>query len=55
MAIGALLALGDGINEFAAEHRVPLELLEQMPNNLWIPSECPLCPKGMPLEIASTS
>jgi orotate phosphoribosyltransferase len=55
VAIGALLALGDAINEFAAEHHVPFELLERMPNNLWTPSECPLCAAGMPLEIAGTS
>jgi orotate phosphoribosyltransferase len=51
IAIGALLALGDSIAEFAAEHHVALELLQQMPHNLWTPSECPLCAAGKPLEI----
>jgi orotate phosphoribosyltransferase len=55
VAIGALLALGDAIAEFAAEHHVALELLKQMPNNLWTPSQCPLCVAGKPLEIVSTS
>ncbi len=57
VAIGALLALGDAIGEFAAEHNVGLELLERMPNNLWTPSECPLCAcaAGMPLETAGRS
>lgn len=55
VAIGALLALGDAIAEFAAEHHVALEVLERMPNNLWTPSECPLCAAGMPLEIVGTS
>jgi len=55
VAIGALLALGDAIGEFAAEHNVGLELLERMPNNLWTPSECPLCAAGMPLEIVGMS
>jgi len=55
VAIGALLALGDAIMDFAAEHRVALELLERVPNNLWIPSECPLCVAGVPLEIAGAS
>ncbi len=55
VAIGALLALGDAIIEFAAEHHVALELLERTPNNLWTPSQCPLCAAGMPLEIAGTS
>jgi len=51
VAIGTLLALGDTIAEFAAEHHVPLELLKQMPHNLWTPSQCPLCAAGRPLEI----
>ncbi len=55
VAIGALLALGDTIADFAAEHRVPLELLKQMPNNLWTPAQCPLCAAGEPLEIVATS
>jgi orotate phosphoribosyltransferase len=55
VAIGALLALGDAIGKFTAENHVALELLERMPNNLWIPSECPLCAAGVQLEIAGTS
>ena len=55
VAIGALLALGDAIGKFTAEHHVALELLERMPNNLWMPSECPLCAAGVQLEIAGTS
>lgn len=55
VAIGALLALGEAITAFSAEHHVPLELLEQAPNNLWIPTQCPLCATGMPLEIVGMS
>jgi orotate phosphoribosyltransferase len=55
VVIGALLALGDAIGKFAAEGGVALEHLERMPNNLWTPSECPLCAAGRPLEIAGTS
>jgi orotate phosphoribosyltransferase len=55
VAIGALLALGDAITKFAAEKHVALELLEQMPNNLWAPEECPLCAARMPLEVVGTS
>ena len=55
VAIGALLALGDAIVEFATEQGVALELLERMPNNLWTPAECPLCAEGVPLEIVGTS
>jgi orotate phosphoribosyltransferase len=55
VAIGGLLALGNAIVKFAGERRVPLELLERMPNNLWTPSQCPLCAAGVPLEVAGTS
>jgi orotate phosphoribosyltransferase len=55
VAIGALLGLGDSIAKFAAEHQVALELLHQMPHNLWSPAHCPLCAAGQPLEIIGTS
>jgi orotate phosphoribosyltransferase len=55
VAIGALLALGDSIAEFAEEHRIALELLLRMPHNLWTPSQCPLCAAGHPLEIMGAS
>jgi orotate phosphoribosyltransferase len=55
VAIGALLGLGDSILKFAAEQRVALELLHQMPHNLWAPAQCPLCAAGQPLEIMGTS
>ena len=55
VAIGALLGLGDSIGKFAAEHQVALELLYQMPHNLWVPIQCPLCAKGQPLELMDTS
>jgi orotate phosphoribosyltransferase len=55
VAIGAILALGDTISEFAAEHRLALELLQQTPHNLWTPTCCPLCAAGKPLENVGTS
>jgi orotate phosphoribosyltransferase len=55
VAIGALLALGDSITSFAAEDHVALELLRQVPHNVWTPSQCPLCAAGKPLEIMGTS
>jgi len=55
VVIGALLALGEGITEFASEKRLTLELLGRIPNNLWTPSECPLCGAGTPLEIVGAS
>jgi orotate phosphoribosyltransferase len=55
VVIGALLGLGDSIGKFAAEHQVALELLHQMPHNLWVPAQCPLCATGQPLELMGTS
>jgi len=55
VVIGALLALGESIAEFAAEQRLALEFLGRMPNNLWTPYECPLCAAGTPLEIVGAS
>jgi orotate phosphoribosyltransferase len=55
VAISALLALGDSITKFAAEHQLALELLRQIPHNLWTPAQCPLCAAGQPLEIMGTS
>jgi orotate phosphoribosyltransferase len=55
VTIAALLALGDSITAFSAGHHIPLELLQRLPNNLWTPSQCPLCAAGQPLEIVSTS
>ena len=55
VAVGALLALGEAISEFAVEHDLKLELLGRMPNNLWIPSNCPLCATSLPLEIVGPS
>jgi len=55
VAIGALLGLGESIAKFAAEHHVSLELLQQMPHNLWAPTQCPLCAAGKPLELMGAS
>src|SRR5271165_3791856 len=55
VAIGALLALGDAIERFANEQHVALELLERMPNNLWTPAECPLCARGVALEVVGNT
>jgi orotate phosphoribosyltransferase len=55
VAIGTLLVLGNSIDKFVAQHHVSLELLQQMPHNLWAPAQCPLCAAGQPLEIMGTS
>jgi orotate phosphoribosyltransferase len=51
VCIGALLVLGDAASTFAAGRGVPLQSIAALPNNLWSPTECPLCASGTPLEI----
>lgn len=48
VAIGALAALGNEAKRFAAENKVALEVLASFPNEVWTPSECPLCRQGVP-------
>ena len=49
VAIGALATLGDQAAQFAAEKQIALEALASFPNEVWTPSECPLCRLGIPL------
>lgn len=50
VAIGALLVLGTAAPAFASTKGVPLRSVATLPNNLWTPSECPLCGSRVPLE-----
>jgi orotate phosphoribosyltransferase len=50
VSIGALLVLGTAASQFAVEKKVPLKALGHAPNNIWSPSDCPLCAAGLPLE-----
>jgi orotate phosphoribosyltransferase len=50
VAIGAVLVLGTAASEFASAQNVILESIATLPNNLWVPSECPLCCAGFALE-----
>lgn len=50
VAIGALLVLGDSAARFAEERGLPLEHIAALDNVVWVPSECPLCAAGVPLE-----
>jgi orotate phosphoribosyltransferase len=49
VAVGALAVLGSAADALAAEHRLPLEALARMPNEIWEPAACPLCARGVPL------
>lgn len=54
VALGTLLVLGNWTSAFAVAKRLALESLEELPNNLWIPKDCPLCASRVPLEDLST-
>ncbi|HEY7501442.1 MAG TPA: ankyrin repeat domain-containing protein [Vicinamibacterales bacterium] len=49
-AIAALAVLGPSAEAFARSEHLPLESLASFPFNLWIPSQCPLCASGVPLD-----
>lgn len=49
VAIGALVVLGSSASRFAADKQVALEALLCQPNEIWMPSECPLCASQVPL------
>jgi orotate phosphoribosyltransferase len=48
--ISALLVLGSAAATFASSKAVPLRSAATLPNNLWTPSDCPLCASQVPLE-----
>jgi len=50
VAIGSLLTLGNAAQTFADSKNVALESLVHLPNNLWLPADCPLCATGVPLQ-----
>jgi orotate phosphoribosyltransferase len=47
---GALLVLGGTGARFFAEQQVAVEAVIRQSYSLWLPSECPLCVAGTPLE-----
>jgi len=50
IVFGALLVLGSAAPEYCAAQHIPLESVTSQPNPLWLPTECPLCREGVPLE-----
>jgi len=47
---GALMVLGDTGAAFFAENQIAVEAVAREDYSLWLPSECPLCANGTPLE-----
>lgn len=54
VCVGSLMVRGKMFPDWAAEQDLPVEALTEMPSNLWVPSECPLCASGIPLESLAT-
>jgi orotate phosphoribosyltransferase len=50
VGISALLVLGDAASTFSISKGVPLQSIAALPNNLWSPTQCPLCASGAPLQ-----
>jgi orotate phosphoribosyltransferase len=50
VAIATLAVLGGSAARLAAEAGVALEALASLPNEIWVPSECPLCARQVPLD-----
>jgi orotate phosphoribosyltransferase len=48
--VSTLAVLGNTAAQYFAERNVPLEWLTQLPNDLYLPTDCPLCAAGVPLE-----
>lgn len=53
VACGALILFGDRADAFAAENGLKPETIARMSFGMWLPSECPLCKTGVPIERVS--
>lgn len=49
VAIATLAVLGGSAVRLAIEAGVALEALAHLPNEIWMPSQCPLCARQVPL------
>lgn len=50
IALASLLTLGDGASRLAGDNHLPLVRLAHHANQVWVPSECPLCSAGIELD-----
>jgi len=48
--IGALLVLGNQATQFCRERGLALEYIAQLPYEVWLPAECPLCASGLAVD-----
>ncbi len=50
VALGALLVLGTQAERYCREQGLALEYIAQIPYDVWLPEQCPLCASGLLLE-----
>ncbi len=50
VGLASLLILGEAARELAAREGFELGCLASLPNELWVPADCPLCAQGTALE-----
>jgi orotate phosphoribosyltransferase len=54
VVVGTLATLGEPAFQLAARHQLALERIVALDNEIWTPSECPLCAQKIPFtELAS--
>jgi orotate phosphoribosyltransferase len=49
VAVGAFLVLGETGKNYLTERSLPLRSISSLPNELWMPENCPLCASQIPL------
>jgi len=49
VVLGALLLIGSRATGLATETQLPIVSLMELPNQIWTPSECPMCAQGVAL------
>jgi len=49
VALGALIVIGPRAAVLAAEQQLALEWLAELPNAIYLPTECPMCARAAPL------
>jgi len=49
VALGALIVIGPRAGALAAERGLALEWLVELPNAMYVPTDCPMCAQGTPL------
>jgi orotate phosphoribosyltransferase len=50
VALASLAVLGQAAAQFAKQAGIPLVTLATFPNQIWRPTECALCARGVPLD-----